>query len=121
MVILKVYCKISSFEAEGRVRETFYRTPRVSVYLIAFHVSDFDQTGLTGTEDKPFRIISRPNVNSQHAFAASAGVDITEELSNYLDYDYYSMGEGVDMKNDHIALPDFPSGAMENWGMVNYR
>lgn len=31
------------------------------------------------------------------------------------------MGQGIPMKNDHIALPDFPSGAMENWGMVNYR
>ncbi|KAJ2952361.1 hypothetical protein O0L34_g4646 [Tuta absoluta] len=105
----------------GRVRETFLPTPIISAYLIAFHVSDFVATTSTSTPQKPFGIISRPGVNDQHAFAAEMGFDITVELDEYLGINYYEMGQGTPMKNDHIALPDFPSGAMENWGMVNYR
>ncbi|XP_053604248.1 membrane alanyl aminopeptidase-like [Plodia interpunctella] len=105
----------------GRVRETFLPTPIISAYLIAFHVSDFVETTLTSTPTKPFGIISRQGVTDQHAYAADIGLKITNELDDYLGIDYYDMGQGQPMKNDHIALPDFPSGAMENWGMVNYR
>nr|QUJ23887.1 aminopeptidase N [Telchin licus licus] len=105
----------------GRIRETFLPTPIISAYLIAFHVSDFVATDTTSSDTSPFQIISRPGVLSQHEYAAQIGLSITEELNEYFDYNYYDMGQGHPMKNDHIALPDFPSGAMENWGMVNYR
>lgn len=104
-----------------RVRETFYPTPLISAYLVAFHVSDFNSTNTTSTKSKPFKIIARQGVHNQHQYAAEIGVKITEELDDYLGIRYVDMGQGVVMKNDHIALPDFPSGAMENWGMVNYR
>ncbi|XP_013142032.1 PREDICTED: membrane alanyl aminopeptidase-like [Papilio polytes] len=105
----------------NRVRETFLPTPIVSAYLVAFHVSDFVATNLTGTLSKPFQIISREGPINQHAYAADIGLRITDKLDEYFDIGYYTMGQGQPMKNDHIALPDFPSGAMENWGMVNYR
>lgn len=107
--------------ANGRIRETFLPTPIVSAYLVAFHVSDFVATDHVGNVDKPFGIISRPNALNQHEFASDIGFVINEEFSTYFAIDYYEMGQGEIMKNDHIALPDFPSGAMENWGMVNYR
>lgn len=67
-------------------------------------------------------ILSPPQgVTNQHAYAAEIGLEITSQLDDYLGIQYHEMGQGVLMKNDHIALPDFPSGAMENWGMVNYR
>lgn len=105
----------------GRVRETFFPTPIISSYLIAFHVSDFVATNTTATAEKPFRIISREGPASHHSYAANIGFTITEVMDSYFDIPYYGMGQGQPMKNDHIALPDFPSGAMENWGMVNYR
>ncbi|XP_050667555.1 membrane alanyl aminopeptidase-like [Leptidea sinapis] len=113
---------INSTEIIGnRVRETFLPTPIISSYLVAFHVSDFVATSTTGTAAKPFQVISRQgDILSQHSYAATVGFNITEEMSAYFDYEYYNMGN-YSMKNDHIALPDFPSGAMENWGMVNYR
>ncbi|CAH2105879.1 unnamed protein product [Euphydryas editha] len=105
----------------GRTRETFLPTPIVSAYLVAFHVSDFVATENASTSEKPFRIISRQGPTDQHGYATRMGVRITEELDRYFNISYYDMGQGTPMKNDHIALPDFPSGAMENWGMVNYR
>lgn len=103
------------------IRETFYPTPIISAYLVAFHVSDFVPTNATSTDPRPFNIISRPGVTDQHAYAAEIGVEITNQLDDYFGIEYHNMGQGSVMKNDHIALPDFPSGAMENWGMVNYR
>ncbi|CAF4959366.1 unnamed protein product [Pieris macdunnoughi] len=105
----------------GRVQERFYPTPVVSSYLVAFHVSDFVSTNSSGTVQKPFQIISREGPTNQHSYAADVGFKITEIMESYFNISYYEMGQGRPMKNDHIALPDFPSGAMENWGMVNYR
>ncbi|XP_059049754.1 membrane alanyl aminopeptidase-like [Achroia grisella] len=105
----------------GRITETFLPTPIVSSYLVAFHVSDFVATNSSSTPTKPFQIISRQGATEQHGYAADIGRRITDELDDYLGIEYYDMGQGQLMKNDHIALPDFPSGAMENWGMVNYR
>lgn len=117
MNIWYFYFSVSS----NRIRETFLKTPIISSYLIAFHVSDFVATNSSATEGKPFQIISRPGVTDQHGYAADVGKKITLGMNEYFDIDYYDMGQGRPMKNDHIALPDFPSGAMENWGMVNYR
>lgn len=115
--IFYILCRVSP----GRIRETFLPTPIVSSYLVAFTVSDFVATEISSTPEKPFRIISRQGPTDQHDYATRMGVRITEELDRYFDINYYDMGQGTPMKNDHIALPDFPSGAMENWGMVNYR
>ncbi|CAB3260810.1 unnamed protein product [Arctia plantaginis] len=114
---------IESREQVGtnRIREIFYPTPIISAYLVAFHVSDFVETEISSTPARPFKIISRPGVIDQHEFAAEIGVRITNVMDDYFAIIYHEMGQGVLMKNDHIALPDFPSGAMENWGMVNYR
>ncbi|CAG9795002.1 unnamed protein product [Diatraea saccharalis] len=105
----------------GRIRETFRPTPIVSAYLVAFTVSDFVETNYTTTATRPFGIVSRPGVTDQHPFAAEIGLAITDVMDDYFGIEYYEMGQGQPMKNDHLAIPDFPAGAMENWGMVNYR
>lgn len=74
-----------------------------------------------GSSSEPFGVISRRGAEDQHSFAIDMGINITKVMDNYFGIKYYEMGQGTPMKNDHIALPDFPSGAMENWGMVNYR
>ncbi|RVE53190.1 hypothetical protein evm_002023 [Chilo suppressalis] len=104
-----------------RLRETFFPTPIVSAYLVAFTVSDFVETNYTHTDTRPFGIVSRPGVTNQHPYAAETGLEITNVMDDYFGIDYNDMGQGQPMKNDHLAIPDFPAGAMENWGMVNYR
>nr|ADZ57273.1 aminopeptidase N4 [Chilo suppressalis] len=104
-----------------RLRETFFATPIVSAYLVAFTVSDFVETNYTHTNTRPFGIVSRPGVTNQHLYAAETGLAITNVMDDYFGIDYNDMGQGQPMKNDHLAIPDFAAGAMENWGMVNYR
>ncbi|KAI8424601.1 hypothetical protein MSG28_003039 [Choristoneura fumiferana] len=95
--------------------------PSYSNMAIAQNETDFVETNTSGTAARPFGIVSRPGVEDHHEYAHDIGLKITNEMSEYFAYDYYTMGQGQPMKNDHIAVPDFPAGAMENWGMVNYR
>lgn len=48
-------------------------------------------------------------------FALEHAVKTIEFFNEYFGVDYPLP------KSDHVALPDFSSGAMENWGLVTYR
>ncbi|XP_048007615.1 membrane alanyl aminopeptidase-like [Leguminivora glycinivorella] len=103
-----------------RVREVFHVTPRMPAYLVTFHVSEeFTVLADNNNRERPYRILGRPNAVGQGEYALEVGPPITEWLEEYLGIDYYKMGE--DMKNDQIAVPDWASGATENWGFVSYR
>ncbi|XP_048007614.1 membrane alanyl aminopeptidase-like [Leguminivora glycinivorella] len=103
-----------------RVREVFHVTPRMPAYLVTFHVSEeFTVLADNNNRERPYRILGRPNAVGQGEYALEVGPPITEWLEEYLGIDYYEMGE--DMKNDQIAVPDWASGATENWGFVSYR
>ncbi|XP_041970213.1 membrane alanyl aminopeptidase-like [Aricia agestis] len=103
-----------------RVKEIFYTTPRMSAYLVTFHISEeFKVIADNGNSTNSYRVIARPNAADQGQYALEIGPPITKWLEEYLGIDYYTMGE--DMKNDQIAVPDWASGATENWGLVSYR
>jgi len=94
----------------------FDRTPRMSSYLLAFVVGELHK--------KTARTTSGVEVN---VWATPAQID--ETLDFALDIatrsiDFYDKYFGVPYplpKSDHVALPDFSSGAMENWGLITYR
>ncbi|XP_072939870.1 putative aminopeptidase-2 [Epargyreus clarus] len=103
-----------------RVREVFHTTPRMSAYLVTFHISEeFKVIADNNDRNNSYRILARPNAQGQGEYALEVGPPLTKWLEEYLGIDYYSMGE--DMKNDQIASPDWASGATENWGLVTYR
>ncbi|CAK1599085.1 unnamed protein product [Parnassius mnemosyne] len=103
-----------------RVKEIFNTTPRMSAYLVTFHISEeFTVIAENNDTARSYRILARPNAQGQGAYALEVGPPLTLWLSEYLGIDYYAMGE--DMKNDQIATPDWASGATENWGLVSYR
>ncbi|CAB3260808.1 unnamed protein product [Arctia plantaginis] len=111
---------VSSTPNGNRVREVFQRTPRMSAYLISFHISE-DFTVLADNKDivRPYRILGRPNARGQGEYALEVGPPLTTWLSNYFNIDYYNMEPNI--KNDQIASPYWASGATENWGLVTYR
>uniref|UniRef100_A0A8C8ICK9 Aminopeptidase n=1 Tax=Oncorhynchus tshawytscha TaxID=74940 RepID=A0A8C8ICK9_ONCTS len=87
----------------------FQTTKKMSTYLLAFTVSDFDSIGSTHE-----RTYARPEAikAGQAKYAAS----ITGNILGTFSIAAYFMST-----LDQIALPDFSAGAMENWGLVTYR
>ena len=93
---------------------TFLTTPRMSTYLVAFLVGDFQCT--SGSSDgTPIRVCSTPNKVQFTHYA----LNVAEWVLHY--YDNY-FGVRYPMKKlDLIAIPDFEAGAMENFGAITYR
>ncbi|XP_059049753.1 membrane alanyl aminopeptidase-like [Achroia grisella] len=103
-----------------RVREVFYTTPRMSAYLVTFHISEeFKVIAENNNAEEPYRILARPEAEGQGEYALEVGPPITKWLVDYFNISYYGMADGL--KNDQIASPDWASGATENWGLVTYR
>lgn len=84
----------------------------MSTYLVAVIVSDF--TSLTNTTAN-FSVWARSNAISQASYALSIGPPLVTYFEDLLDHPYQLP------KLDMAALPDFRSGAMENWGLLTYR
>uniref|UniRef100_A0A674MCV6 Aminopeptidase n=1 Tax=Takifugu rubripes TaxID=31033 RepID=A0A674MCV6_TAKRU len=98
------------------LRTVFEETPRMSTYLLAFIVSEFDYINNT-VDDVLIRIFARKS-----AIAANQGEYALNKTGLILQFfeDYYNISYPL-LKSDQIALPDFNAGAMENWGLITYR
>uniref|UniRef100_A0A8C8IEG0 Aminopeptidase n=1 Tax=Oncorhynchus tshawytscha TaxID=74940 RepID=A0A8C8IEG0_ONCTS len=96
----------------------FQTTKKMSTYLLAFTVSDFDSIGSTH-ERVDIKTYARPEAikAGQAKYAASITGNI---LAFYESPGVFKMNYPLS-KLDQIALPDFSAGAMENWGLVTYR
>ncbi len=94
---------------------SFAPTPKMSTYLLAFLVGDFEFVEARTKKDVLVRIYTTPGKKHQAGFALDVAVKCLEYYENYFGIDYPL--NTLDM----IAIPDFASGAMENWGAVTYR
>ncbi len=104
-----------SEESGGLRRVTFGDTPVMSTYLLAFVVGDLrsiEQRAPCGTL---VRVWGTPGKERQGRFA----LDLSAKLLGYFN-DYFGVPYPLE-KLDHIAIPDFAAGAMENWGAITYR
>jgi aminopeptidase N len=100
--------------AAGQHTIRFARTPKMSTYLLAFLVGDFECA--SGASDGvPIRVCATPGHVQDGAFALSAA----EFFLHY--YDTYFGIKYPMPKLDMIAIPDFEAGAMENFGAITYR
>ncbi len=100
---------------DGRVRITFADTMRMSTYLVALVVGPLDLTEPNEVNGVPIRIAHPRSKGHMTAWAE-------ETAARYLDWlaSYYGIPYPAD-KVDHIAVPDFAFGAMENLGAIVYR
>ncbi|CAD0197373.1 unnamed protein product [Chrysodeixis includens] len=105
--------------SNGYVREYFYPTPKMSTYLVAFLVSEFEAGAQVFNGTREFGVYSRPEAKNQSQFAFEFGTQVVDALGTYFGIDYYSTDSHLRL--DHVALPNFRAGAMENWGLIKYR
>ena len=92
----------------------FGATPRMSTYLVAFLVGDFQCMG--GQQDGvDLRVCSTPDKVALTAFA----LDTAKFALHY--YDTYFGIHYPLKKLDLIGIPDFEAGAMENFGAITFR
>lgn len=103
-------------EVENRLITRFETTPKMSSYLLAWVVGELHKkTAYTknGVEVNVWATPAQPAENLDFALEiATKSIDFFNE---YFDTPYPLP------KCDHVALPDFSSGAMENWGLITYR
>jgi aminopeptidase N len=94
---------------------TFETTPKMSTYLLAFVYGNMDYLESKTKSGVVVRTYATPE-NAQHtAFA----LDVAVKCLDYYD-EYFGIPYPLE-KCDFIALPDFASGAMENWGCITFR
>ncbi|MFZ1019884.1 MAG: M1 family metallopeptidase [Minisyncoccia bacterium] len=116
---------IKEHESEYQIVK-FSPTPKMSTYLLAFIVGDFEylekfthssfghSPSSRGRKIR-VRVYTIPGKKHQAKFALDCAVKTLEFYEKYFDIKYPL--PALDM----IAIPDFASGAMENWGAVTYR
>ena len=96
----------------------FAETPIMSTYLLAFMVGDLTSiesqyTGASGSTK--VAVWTTRGKEEQGRFALDTSVRMLSFFN-----DYFGIPYPLD-KLDHIAIPDFAAGAMENWGAITYR
>ncbi|MDB5169657.1 MAG: hypothetical protein JWN82_53 [Candidatus Saccharibacteria bacterium] len=105
----------SSQAANHQVTTVFEPTPRMSTYLLAFVYGDMEYLEAKTKAGVTVRTYATPDNVQFTQFALDAGVKCLDFYNEYFDLDYPLA------KCDFIALPDFASGAMENWGCITFR
>ena len=108
--------EISDTPGPGAGKHTlkFGTTPKMSTYLVAFLVGDFQCT--SGEQDGvAIRVCATPD----KVGLTSYGLDVAKFALHYYN-NYFGIPYPL-KKLDLIAIPDFEAGAMENFGAITYR
>jgi len=94
----------------------FEVTPKMSTYLLAFACGKIHS--ISGHSKSGVKINNWSSIaisKSDLKFSLDVSIRALDFYENYFDFKFPLT------KIDHIALPDFSSGAMENWGLITYR
>lgn len=87
----------------------------MSTYIVAYGIFDFvyKESMVEAMQEGrfvQFRTWARPEAFSQLQYASDTGPKVLQFFEKYFNLDYPLP------KVDQLAIPDFSSGAMENWG-----
>ncbi|XP_006869398.1 PREDICTED: glutamyl aminopeptidase [Chrysochloris asiatica] len=94
---------------------TFQKSVPMSTYLVCFAVHQFVGIEVLSNRKIPLTIYVQPEQKETALYASN----ITKSVFDYFE-DYFGMEYALP-KLDKIAIPDFGTGAMENWGLITYR
>lgn len=119
----KAYRSLSNMPVEGspeslpdnKLKTSFIKSVPMSTYLVCFAVHQFDFVERTSARGIPLKIWAQPSQLHTAEYAANT----TKIIFDYFE-EYFNMNYSIS-KLDKIAIPDFGTGAMENWGLITYR
>ncbi|XDV54806.1 hypothetical protein PO909_023016 [Leuciscus waleckii] len=101
--------------ADGLLEDHFDTTVKMSTYLVAFIICDFHSISKKSQHGVEISVYTVPEKISQAEYALNTAVTLLDFYDDYFDIPYPLP------KHDLAAIPDFQSGAMENWGLSTYR
>ena len=108
---------VKSEEENGDSLTTiFEKTPRMSSYLLAFVIGELHKKTARTKSGVEVNVWATP---AQNENTLDFALDIATRSIDFYD-EYFGVKYPLP-KSDHVALPDFSSGAMENWGLITYR
>ena len=108
---------VKSEEENGdSLTTTFEKTPRMSSYLLAFVIGELHKKTARTKSGVEVNVWATP---AQNENTLDFALDIAARSIDFYD-EYFGVKYPLP-KSDHVALPDFSSGAMENWGLITYR
>ncbi len=93
----------------------FAKTPIMSTYLLAFVVGNIKYKQAKSKSGVLIRTYATPDQVKNTDFALDVAVKSMDYYEEYYDIPFPLQ------KCDFVALPDFASGAMENWGLITFR
>ena len=104
-----------AFPGPGLKSVRFAETPIMSTYLLVFIVGNLTSIKERADGGTTVGVWTTPGKEDQASFALDTSVKLLSYFNEYFGIPYPLP------KLDHIAIPDFAAGAMENWGAVTYR
>tara|TARA_B100000686_G_scaffold284904_1_gene308752 strand:- start:997 stop:3528 length:2532 start_codon:yes stop_codon:yes gene_type:complete len=93
----------------------FEETPIMSTYLLFFAIGKIKCKEINTKNNITIRVWATNNQEKYADFALETSEKLLTYFESYFGTDYPLP------KLDHIAIPDFAAGAMENWGCISYR
>lgn len=104
------------FIKNDRLVTCFETTPKMSTYLLAFVIGDLQRKTALSKNGVQINVwATSAQASDDLDFALECAKESLDFYESYFDTPYPLP------KCDHVALPDFSSGAMENWGLITYR
>ncbi len=105
---------ISKREISQKILYKFDTTPIMSTYLLYLAVGEFEHIS-TKSGKTLIRVITTQGKKQQ----GKLSLEFTKQFLSYFEK-YFKIAYPLP-KLDMIAIPDFASGAMENWGAITFR
>lgn len=113
-VISNATVKSQKDASDGRRVTIFRPTPRMSTYLFFLGIGRFESRSLKKKGSEVI-VAARPNQQSRMPFILGVGSELVKAYG-----DYFGIPYPLD-KLHLVALPEYHTGAMENWGAIASR